>query len=205
MTWNLPCNYYSFVAGPIRFVAIDTDEGTVPSKGERSWFRRVFRVPNMEGVPWSGLQTAWVAEQLGRRGREPWRIVYGHHAVFSNGTGGDSTRLQEGDPSLIELLQRYSVTAFIGGHDSSLQHLNRNGIDYFVAGGGGGRRPRPASCVGDPTCEFAEGMHGFLEIEATAYKLTFSFFNIHGRRVYRCERVKTDDRCRATEAAGGSP
>jgi len=203
VTWNLPCNYYSFMAGPIRFVAIDTDEGTTVSSAERRRFGRISRLPKTAKAAWSGLQSGWVAEQLGRRGREPWRIVYGHHAVFSNGKDGDSKRLQEGSPSLIELLQRYNVTAFIGGHDASLQHLHRNGIDYFVAGGGGGGSPTPASCDGDPTCRFAKGMHGFLEIEATKYRLKFSFFDAHGRLVYHCERNKRDDRCGDSEANAG--
>jgi len=39
--------------------------------------------------------------------------------------------------ALMPLLEKYKVTAGLFGHDHNYQHYLRNGVHYFITGGGG--------------------------------------------------------------------
>ncbi|MCL4849596.1 MAG: metallophosphoesterase [Acidobacteria bacterium] len=167
--WQMPCRYYSFEAGPVAFAALDTDEGTL------GWWRRLRRAIALrfDSLPWSDTQARWLDTALGAAGRFPWRVVYGHHPVKSVGRHGDTSRLASGPNSLARLLDRHDAI-YLAGHDHSLQVLAGPRAAYFVSGGGG-RSPTSAECRRDPSCVFATGRAGFLEIEATADELRWAF------------------------------
>lgn len=167
-TWRMPHRYYTFSAGPMRFFALDTDEGT---RGFWGWlFRR----------PWSTTQRDWLAGQLAATTDHPWRIVYGHHPIRSNGHHGDEPRLTRGTPSLRSLLHEADAIS-VAGHDHDLQYLEADGRHFFVAGGGG-KDVRPIERKG---AAFSCGAHGFLELDATPDVLTFEFFGKDGSSLYR--------------------
>lgn len=194
----MPCRSYTFRAGPVRFIALDTDEGTTgvwdrlrPSQ----WFRR---------RPWSTWQSAWLQQALARPTDAVWTIVYGHHPVFSNGGHGDTTRLHRGAPSLLALLERHRVTAYVAGHDHDLQHIAKplprpatssggaspstsgSGPLHFFVVGGGGRGLRPVRCpAGDATCRFADSSRGFLEVDASPQSITYTLRDQNGRCLHR--------------------
>ncbi len=84
-SWNLPCRYYSFTAGPVRFAAIDTDEGTMNMF--KKWLSFQLYRP-----AWSALQASWLERTIAGS-RQPWTIAFGHHPVFSKGQHGDTRRL----------------------------------------------------------------------------------------------------------------
>lgn len=196
-TWNLPCSYYRFVAGPVEFLAIDTDEGRLrATRGVRR--RRRTRLPPVwpPEAEWSAVQTRWVMERLESRGESSWRILYGHHDVRGQSPRAWASGLRNGIPVLVEAIPRYGVTAVLSGHDAGLWHEHRDGVEYFAAGGGDGRRRKFARCDSTAGCGFATDRHGFLEIEAWAERIRFSFFRGDGTRMYGCERFIGDEKCR---------
>ena len=192
-TWNMPCRHYSFTAGGVHFLALDTDEGALgwdslrgaPSRSRRHR-RRFFSERSFAAPPWSVSQTLWLKRKLEPRDSK-WRVVYGYHSVFSRVPRLSAARLRRGNPSLLELLKSHDVTAYIGGNTQNLQHLQRAGLDVFLAGAGGGPVVR-VDCGADATCRFAEGIHGFMEIVASTTELTLELIDKFGipRHKVRC-------------------
>jgi acid phosphatase len=95
-------------------------------------------------------EIAWLRDALARS-RAPWKIVVGHHPIYS-GAHGDSPVLIA---RVAPLLEAFGVQAYIHGHDHDLQHIRRGSVDYICSGAGsqGGRvRAIPGTrfCLGQP-------------------------------------------------------
>ena len=69
-----------------------------------------------------------------------------HHPPFSISLHGGQRDLRE---RWTPLFERYGVTAVFSGHDHCYERAERNGVHYFVSGGGGaplyGRGQRAAA------------------------------------------------------------
>jgi 3',5'-cyclic AMP phosphodiesterase CpdA len=102
--------YYSFVRQDVRFIILDTN---LLDAKQMAWFE----------------QTLSVA-------REPWKIAYFHHPLYSNGgRHGSNVELRV---ALEPLLVKYGVNAVFSGHEHIYERLKpQKGVTYFVAGSGG--------------------------------------------------------------------
>ena len=114
--------YYSFNWGTSHFAVIDSDLVNVsPSAVARDTY-------------WAE-QTRWLEDDLNRSQNAEFRFVVAHHppmtAVASR--QGDNPHMT----ALMPLLEKYKVTAGFFGHDHNYQHYLKNGIHYFITGGGG--------------------------------------------------------------------
>ena len=102
--------------------------------------------------------------------------MYGHHPIFSDGHHGDEKRL---NLKLLPLLKQYKVDAYLAGHEHEMQHLEMEGMQFFIAGGGGKDtrriRPKRGSC--------GIRAFGFLELEATQSQLTLRLRGTDGKDV----------------------
>ena len=87
--WRLPALRYSFVAGPVQFFALDTNLVT-------------------------RAELDWLDAELGRS-RARWKVVYGHHPIYSDGKYGDDASLRD---SLMPIL-RGRANLYISGHEHS--------------------------------------------------------------------------------------
>jgi 3',5'-cyclic AMP phosphodiesterase CpdA len=130
----MPAARYTFVAGPVQFFALDTN---LVTRAELDW---------LDG-------------ELARS-KARWKVVYGHHPIFSDGKYGDDAALRD---NLMPIL-RGRANLYISGHEHSLQHIGaEDGVHFVIAGGGGaGTYPtRPGS-----RSQFAASQNGFAVIEA---------------------------------------
>ncbi|MCI0622017.1 MAG: metallophosphoesterase [Acidobacteria bacterium] len=144
-TWRLPATYYSFTAGAVQFFALDTNE-----------------IPE--------AQLVWLKQELAKS-RAIWKLVYGHHPIYSAGVHEDNPRLVK---QLMPVLKD-RADIFFAGHDHDLQHLKtEGGVHFFVSGGGGAgiRQPLPG-----PRSLFAKGVHGFSVLEADPQQFIVRFFD----------------------------
>jgi hypothetical protein len=113
--------YYAFDYGPARFVVLDANHP-------------------------DAAQTAWLAGELDRAQREQVAHVFVllHHPPLSVGEHcGAALRQAE----WVALFERYRVRAVFAGHDHAYERLERNGVRYFVSGGGGAELYREAECA----------------------------------------------------------
>jgi tartrate-resistant acid phosphatase type 5 len=146
--WRMPATYYTFVAGPMQFFALDTNV-------------------------LSAAQMRWLEREL-TNSRARWKVVIGHHHIYS------ATRL-DNDVAITELLPilRNRADVYVCGHDHNLQHLKPDqGVHFFVAGGGGAGsyalKPYDRALFGKSTYGFAvlEGTPTHLTVRLIEHDLT---------------------------------
>ncbi len=131
--WKMPDYYYTFRipvddSTAIQFFCIDTtpmakvDPSGVPTLPESSPIRR---------------QAQWLDSTLAASNAR-WKIVVGHHTIFSGGDHGDNPGLQA---LLVPIMKTHRVDVYLCGHDHDLQLIGPiDGITYVVSGAGGKRR-----------------------------------------------------------------
>jgi tartrate-resistant acid phosphatase type 5 len=153
-TWRMPAAYYTFTAGPVQFFAIDTQSVAVAQQ-----------------------QRDWLDREIGKS-QAKWKVVYGHHPIYSDGNYEDRPDLIE---TLLPILAN-RVDVCLAGHDHNLQALApERGVRFYVAGGGGAGlydvHPGPRSL-------FASRSNGFAVIDADAERLSVKLVDNGGAVVY---------------------
>lgn len=90
---------------------------------------------NLPFLKFTGLQreTEWMKEVLSQDAR--YKFVFFHHPLYSSDPyyGGDENLAKLWVP----IFQEAGVTAVFTGHCHNYEHIVRDGIQYFVTGGGG--------------------------------------------------------------------
>ena len=147
--------YYSFARDQARFVVLDTN--TV-----------------------DGEQLEW-AEATLAASREPWKIVYFHHPLYSNGgRHGSNVELRV---VLEPLLVRYGVQVVFAGHEHIYERSKpQKGIVHFVAGSGGQLRKGDAH-VGTTTAAAFDQDQAFMLVEIAGDELFFQTISRIGATV----------------------
>lgn len=150
-SWRMPATYYTFTAGPAQFFALDTDVI-------------------------SEAQILWLADAL-ERSTATWKIVYGHHPIYSEGQHEDNNMKIE---QLLPVLKN-RAQIYLAGHDHDMQHLKPEaGLHFFVAGSGGKLRP----ITPGPRSLFAQSANGFAVLEIGADRLKVSFVRADLQTLY---------------------
>lgn len=130
-------------------------------------------------------QLRWLEQGL-QGSRADWRIVIGHHPVYSKGAShGDTPELIA---KLKPLLDRYHVQMYVNGHDHDLQHIVVDGVDYVTSGAGSLTRPTSPR----PGPRFTLGRTaGFVAFSLTRDSLRASYIDWRGAERYRSSRGRT--------------
>src|SRR5262245_65086399 len=155
----MPAPYYTFTAGPMQFFAMDTNEV-------------------------SEAQLLWLKDELAKS-RANWKLVYGHHPIYSAGA-------HEDNPGLIRRLLpvlKGRADVYLAGHDHDLQHLKaEDGVHFFVAGGGGaGIRKIEMG----PRSLFAKSEYGFCVLEVDSKQLKVKFVDSSLKQLYEATLTKS--------------
>ena len=151
-TWRMPSPYYTFTAGPVQFFALDTNEV-------------------------SEAQLIWLKAELDKS-RSRWKLVYGHHPIYSAGQHGDNPTLIA---KLLPILKG-RADVYLAGHDHDMQHLKPEGDLQFFVSGGGGASNRPIKP--GPRSLFARQSFGFSVLEASAAELRITFISADSAKLY---------------------
>jgi hypothetical protein len=122
-------------------------------------------------------QSAWLDEQL-RKSTAKWKIVFGHHMLYSNGVYGNLSRMRD---TFEPVLKRHNVPLYLCVHDHDIQLLAPvGGVSYIVSGGGGGHRDTTWK---ENTIYAATNM-GYCWIGATKRELVVNFHDAAGNVKY---------------------
>jgi 3',5'-cyclic AMP phosphodiesterase CpdA len=145
--------YYTFARGPIRFVGLDTN---VLDAKQMTWF-----------------------EDALKASPEPWKIVYFHHPLYSNGSRhGSNVELRV---KLEPLLVRYRVNVVLSGHDHHYERFKpQKGVTYFVAGSGGKLRSGGVDPSPETAVAFAREQ-AFMLVEVAGDELSFRAISRTGK------------------------
>lgn len=108
--FNMDGRYYTWEKDIVQFFALDTNYGT-------SLFE----------------QLIWLEENLANS-KAVWKIVFGHHPIYSSGFHGSSDRLIK---RLVPLFERYGVQLYLNGHDHNYERTQPiAGTTYLTCGAG---------------------------------------------------------------------
>ena len=125
-------------------------------------------------------QLTWFERELAQS-REPWKVVFFHHPLYSSGLKhGSSLALRS---ALEPLLVKYGVTLAISGHDHFYERIKpQQGVHYFVAGGAAQVRVGNAR-LDDMTAKAFDQDQSFLLIEIGDEGLRFQAISRTGETV----------------------
>ncbi|MEL6554451.1 MAG: metallophosphoesterase [Cyanobacteria bacterium J06621_11] len=127
--YNMPSRYYTFQDENVQFFALDTNQ----SDGFNS---------EMRESPWAD-QLQWLEAEL-EKSTADWKVVFGHHPVFSSGRHGSQRDLLR---SLSPILTRHGVQLYLNGHDHNYERTKPiDGTTYITTGNAAKLRPvKPSS------------------------------------------------------------
>lgn len=161
--WSMPSRYYSFsqkidATHSVAFFALDTNPITNP----------LFDVSE---------QLAWLEEQL-KNSQATWKIVYGHHPLYSGGEHGNNPEMIK---RIEPLLVKYKVDLFLAGHDHDQQMLRPHQGVYHVVSGAGAKS-RNVHWTNNTI--YAATNFGFTTYRVSSQEMVISFFTGQGKREF---------------------
>lgn len=171
--WNMPARYYRRTEtidakNTVEFFYLDT----TPMKSGDDLAIPLFHLHTQD----TGKQLAWLEAALASS-TAPWKIVIGHHPIYSGGVHGDTPYLIK---HVLPLLEKYQVQAWFNGHDHDLQHLQAGKLNMFCSGAGSKVRESKNTA----RTKFAKGCSGFTAVALSADKLDVRMLDDHGRLIY---------------------
>lgn len=135
--------------------------------------------------------------------KEGWKLIYNHHPMYSHGNHGSSLVMRY---YIKPVIKKCDVDMILSGHDHHLEHIQvggNDGFDQIISGSFSSHRS-----VWDPhrrnhrrsgphqiprrgyIQEFASTKHGFGIVKVSKEKLTFSFYGLKGKKLYKFKRTK---------------
>ena len=146
--------WYSVRSGPVEFFMLDTN----------------VNAPWQHQLPW--LKQALAASQA------PWKVVVGHHPIYSAGLYGD-------DPGLIArltpLFSRYGVQLYINGHEHNYERTKPIAGTTYLTLGGGGASLRPV--VANERSALAVSTYSFGELNFRGATLQINGIDSRGQLI----------------------
>lgn len=113
--FNMQGRYYTFQYDPIQFLALDTNIN----------------------ADWK-TELKWLEKELSNS-KAPWKIVFGHHQIYSSGIYGLNKDFVE---TLTPLFKKYGVQLYINGHEHDYERTRSiNDTTYLTCGAGAKQRP----------------------------------------------------------------
>jgi len=179
--WKMPARYYSKLipipgdtANKILFLFIDTNT-LIPE-----FYSNAEYGPNVKTQD-SAKQKKWIEKELSNKSPNiKWKIVVGHHPMFTGGsrTNGYDTKAIRN--SLKPLFDKYGVDVFLTGHEHSLQHLVSGKTQHFISGSASEKTAVHLI----PESKMVASEYGFMVFSITKNVLTVSTVNDTGMVIY---------------------
>ncbi len=176
--WKMPSRYFKDEimiddSTEALFVYIDTNP-FLESYRKSTKYKNV-----LEGE--TDIQLKWIDSVLSTSNAK-WKIVSGHHPIYSYGDHGNTIELEK---KLQPILEKNNVNLYLSGHDHDMQHLYAGKkTNYFVSGAGSDTRGVGAGKL----TKFARGdIGGFLVLNFEALRITARFVDNKGNIIYNTE------------------
>ena len=179
--WRMPARYFKVPGADIGDPQVDLfvlDTSPLIDENGRGDNAMAVNVKSQD----AGAQLAWLDQALGAS-RARYRLVFGHHTLFSGGsTHGDTPDLIT---RLLPILRKHRVTAYVNGHDHDLQYIVRDGLNVVCTGAGS--EVRPVSSVAGT--RFCVARSGFSVMTIGAGRIGLEFRDYTGASLYRTDLV----------------
>jgi tartrate-resistant acid phosphatase type 5 len=175
--WNMPARYFTQTrqigaATSVDFFYLDTTPMV-----RSYWYEPEYREHvRTQDVP---KQLAWFKAALATS-TAPWKIVIGHHPIYSGGGPFGHGDTRELIKDVLPLLKQYKVQAYFNGHDHNLQHLQAGTVNLFDSGAGSKARP----VFKTKYTKFAKGCSGFATVTLQADNMKVRMIDYRGKLLY---------------------
>ena len=182
--WNMPHQYYAKTfdiddKNNILLVFLDTNPLNPDYKNEAQYAE----TQKQDGAK----QLLWLEHKLATS-KATWKIVIGHHPLYSSGKRYGKT---EGIRQVLEpIFEKYRVDAYYAGHEHDLQHNQPQGttVAHFVSGAGSEVRP----VAKRDFTRFALSAAGFASVSVSKNALLTQFINASGQVIYQYQINKDE-------------
>lgn len=180
--WKMPARYYSKLiaipgdtANKVLIAFIDTNP-FIPE-----FYKNTEYGPNVKTQD-TLKQKKWLAKLLSDPAKNiKWKIVVGHHPMFSAGGRWDGYDTKAIRNSLKPLFDKYGVDVYLAGHEHSLQHLKPAGkTHHFISGAASEKTPVKQYELS----EMAASAYGFMLFSVSANQLLLQTIDDTGKIIY---------------------
>ncbi|OGJ92147.1 MAG: hypothetical protein A2268_06345 [Candidatus Raymondbacteria bacterium RifOxyA12_full_50_37] len=172
--WNMPARYYS-----VHKKINDSTDADLFFL-DTSPFQKEYYTDNehQDVIGQDTLaQIRWLDSSL-TASKSAWKIVFGHHPVFSSGLHTDE--IAHMPLRFTALFEHTGVDAYFCGHDHHLEYIKpKDGhVHYFIAGGGSQVRPVSGRI---PASVFIRSVSGFMEVVLSSSSMNVKILDLHGK------------------------
>ena len=180
--WKMEALNYTFAKkidsiSSVRFVMIDTSPFVEKYKKDPKYNR-------VKLQDWKKT-VVWLDSVL-KVSNEEWKIVVGHHPIYTSDFGQGSTYelIKYVDP----LLKKYKADFYFCGHIHKFEHFQRKGMDY-ISTTNGGSKPR----ITNPWFYtlFVKKTLGFTVCSVSREKFSIFFVDQRGNVLYSFNKTKS--------------
>jgi tartrate-resistant acid phosphatase type 5 len=180
--WKMPARYYSkffFINGDtsqaVLIVFIDTNP-LIPEFYKNSEYG-----PNVKTQD-STKQKKWLVKVLSDTATNiKWKIVVGHHPMFTSGSRYDGYDTKAIRNSLKPVFDKYNVDVYLTGHEHNLQHLHPLGKTHHFISGAASEKTKVRLI---DISEMAASEYGYMLFSVTAAEITVQTIDYTGKVIY---------------------
>lgn len=179
--WTMPSRYYSkkfFIDG-------DTSQSVLMVFMDTDPLEKVMRRVKPDSLKYPAgtmeKQLAWLQQTLSERAA--WKIVVGHHPLYTGGWRKNSSDTKNMKELLEPVFNKYGVDLYIAGHEHHLEYTKPEGkTHYIISGAASEARPVSLNPNGG---KFVAAEQGFAAFTMKGNKIMVQFIN------YRDEIINT--------------
>jgi tartrate-resistant acid phosphatase type 5 len=180
--WKMPARYFSKTfsinndpSQQVLMVFIDTNP-LIPE-----FYKNAEYGPNVRNQD-STMQKRWLEKTLSAASSDiKWKIVVGHHPMYTGGSRTDGYDTKAIRNSLKSLLDKYKVDVYLTGHEHSLQYIKPPGVTHHFISGAASEKT-PARLV--ENSRMAASDYGFMLFSVTGKQLRVQAINDEGKILY---------------------
>lgn len=187
--WKMPARYYAKTfaingdtAQQVLVAFMDTNP-LIPE-----FYHNTQYGPNVRTQD-SAAQKKWLDSLLSQpSGNIRWKIVVGHHPLYTGGGRTTSYDTKAIYATLKPLLDKHAVDVYLSGHEHSLQHIAPEGATpQFISGAASERTPVKLI----PGAKMVASAYGFLVFSITAGELLVQAVDHEGKVFYKTSLSKS--------------
>lgn len=175
--WKMPARYYSFIqkaddGATVEFFCLDTNPFQSDYYKEEDYGPKVKKCD-------TAAQKKWLIQQL-QKSTATWKIVVGHHPLYSAGKRMGKTGDME--KQFADIFNKYNVDAYFCGHEHHLEHdkTENNYFHHFISGAGSEARPVNSASY----AKYVAAEHGFMSVAISNNKMLVQAINHLGKVTY---------------------
>ena len=180
--WNMPARYYVIHktlgekdTSTVDFFILDT-----PPLQKKYHKENEYSDLNRQDT---AAQLHWLDSAL-TASKSRWKIVVGHHPVYSGGSHGvkDEDIITDMPARFAKFFATHGVDAYFCGHDHHFEYIRQKDspVNYFVIGNGSEVRPVTPT----PGTVFAKSIAGFTTVSLSKDTMTVSAIDFSGNIFY---------------------